>query len=130
MLFGCGKQPGYLELADGGTLFLDEAERLPAAAQEQLYHFCVTGEFTRMEGTRTRHATVKLIVGSARGRSTAGRAQKLHKDLAALLAGSKIVLPPGWSRVGPRDRCPLTDCTWETPSPRASEDPCRGTVEG
>ncbi|MEA3362160.1 MAG: sigma 54-interacting transcriptional regulator [Thermodesulfobacteriota bacterium] len=72
-------KPGHLELADGGTLFLDEIAELPLSAQVKLLHFLEDGNITRIGGTKSHQADVRVLAAT-------------HQDLEKLVEEEKFRL--------------------------------------
>ena len=95
---------GGFELAEGGTLFLDEVGELPLDVQEKLLRALQERRFTRVGGTATLRADVRVIAATnrdLRGEAAAGR---FRADLLALLGMFRLPLPPLRSR---REDVPL-----------------------
>jgi len=72
-------KPGHLELADGGTLFLDEIAELTLPAQVKLLHFLEDGCITRVGGTKSLRADVRVVAAT-------------HRDLEKMVAEDRFRL--------------------------------------
>ena len=59
---------GLVEEANGGTLFLDELPEMAPRVQAKLLRFLQDGVYTRLGGTKSMHASVRVISAAQRGR--------------------------------------------------------------
>ena len=85
---------GKFELADAGTMFLDEVGDLHEASQAKLLRVLQGGEFQRVGGEATLHASVRVI--SATNQDLAARVseRKFREDLYYRLSVVPIRVPP------------------------------------
>ena len=92
---GCiGRKQGLFELAHGGTLFLDEVGELTPAMQAKLLRVLESGEFRRVGGRETLHATVRVIAATNRDLRALVERGAFREDLYYRLACIVIELPP------------------------------------
>lgn len=59
---------GLVEEANGGTLFLDELPEMAPRVQAKLLRFLQDGVYTRLGGTKSMHANVRVISAAQLGR--------------------------------------------------------------
>lgn len=85
---------GVFESADGGTLFLDEIGEMPPGLQVRLLRVLESGTFTRVGGTATLKAHVRVIAATNRDPAAAIAAGTLREDLFHRLSVFPIRLPP------------------------------------
>ncbi|MBF0370757.1 MAG: nitrogen regulation protein NR(I) [Magnetococcales bacterium] len=71
------RRAGHFDQARNGTLFLDEIGDMPLEAQTRLLRVLQNGTFTRVGGTETRRANVRIIAAT-------------HQDLPAAIAGGRF----------------------------------------
>jgi len=86
-LFGVHGRKGKVELAAGGTLFLDEVGSLRPETQKKLLGLLSTHGFTRVGGTTTLPADVRVICASTTDLNELAREGTFDADLAAGLQG-------------------------------------------
>jgi len=85
---------GKIEAAGGGTLFLDEIGELSAPAQAKLLRVIQEREFTRVGGTVTQKADVRLLAATNRDLVAEVREARFREDLYYRLAVFTVHLPP------------------------------------
>ncbi len=85
---------GKFELADGGSIFLDEVGDLPLAAQAKLLRVLQEGEFHRVGGEQSIHATVRVVSATNRDLAQLASQQKFREDLYYRLCVMPIRVPP------------------------------------
>ena len=86
------RKPGLIEAACGGTLFLDELGEMPQETQSKLLRFVQDQTFTRVGGTRSQVADVRVIAASSRAASSTDVA--VQEALLGRLGAEPIELPP------------------------------------
>jgi transcriptional regulator with GAF, ATPase, and Fis domain len=72
---------GKFEVAQGGTVFLDEIGELPYAPQAMLLRFLQDRQFTRVGGTQSIRADVRLIAATNRDLEAAVQNKEFRQDL-------------------------------------------------
>jgi len=87
-------RPGLLHQACDGTLYLEEIGGMPKAVQDRLLEFMRTGQVVREGGSRKEQLEVHLIASTSVDLAAKVKKGKFSKDLLALLAESRIELPP------------------------------------
>lgn len=87
-------KPGQVELAAGGVLFLDEVAEMTPAAQAKFLRLLQEREFTRLGGTRTLQADVRVIAATNRDPADAVERGEFREDLFYRLNVFDISLPP------------------------------------
>jgi len=85
---------GKLEMADGGTLFLDEIGDIPPLIQVKLLRFFEGGVLSRVGGSHSIDADVRIIAATARDLSEAVENGKFRSDLYYRLNVASIKTPP------------------------------------
>jgi DNA-binding NtrC family response regulator len=85
---------GVLESAAGGTLFLDEIGELPLELQPTLLRALGSGRFTRLGGTRTIAADVRVVASTNRNLRREVNAGRFRADLYYRLAVIALTVPP------------------------------------
>jgi two-component system nitrogen regulation response regulator NtrX len=85
---------GKFELADGGTIFLDEVGDLHEGSQAKLLRVLQEGEFQRVGGEQTLHATVRVISATNRNLQQLAFENKFREDLFYRLSVVPIRVPP------------------------------------
>ncbi|MDW5266948.1 MULTISPECIES: sigma-54-dependent Fis family transcriptional regulator [Acidobacteriaceae] len=84
---------GRFELADGGTIFLDEIGELPAETQVALLRVLQEREFTRVGGTQSIAADVRVIAATHRDLPKAIEAGSFRSDLYYRIHVFPIAVP-------------------------------------
>jgi len=84
---------GLLEIAHGGTLFLDEIGEMPLKSQPKLFRFLQTGEFCRVDGSKTLKSDVRIISATTRDLEREVRARRFREDLLLQLNVITLRLP-------------------------------------
>ena len=100
-------KPGQIERAAGGVLLLDEIGEMSPSAQAKLLRVLQEREFTRLGGTRTIKANVRVIASTNRELRRAMERGDFREDLYYRLHVFEIRLPPLRDR--PEDVLPLSD---------------------
>lgn len=85
---------GKIELAEGGTLFLDEIAEMAPSLQSKLLRVLQEREFTRLGGTRTIKADIRLIAATNRDLEEAIKQGAFREDLFYRLNVIRLTLPP------------------------------------
>src|SRR5262249_9075266 len=85
---------GRFEMADGGTLFLDEIANISQALQAKLLRTLETGEFERVESSKTRRVDVRVFSATNADLLTEGAERGFRQDLLFRLNTIEIRLPP------------------------------------
>ena len=80
---------GLVEEADGGTLFLDELPEMAPRVQAKLLRFLQDGTYTRLGGTKTMRASVRVISAAQ-----PGRMESLRQDLYFRVADVELHTVP------------------------------------
>ncbi len=88
------RKPGRFELAQGGTVFLDEIGDLSPAVQLKLLRVIQEREFTRLGGTATLKADVRLLAATHRDLEELVAEGRFREDLYYRLNVFPIYLPP------------------------------------
>ena len=96
---------GAFERAAGGTVFLDEIGELPLEVQPALLGVLERRAFTRVGGTQTISADVRVLAATHRDLRAEVNAGRFRADLYYRLAVAKITVPP--LRERPEDIEPL-----------------------
>lgn len=85
---------GFFELANEGTLFLDEVGELDMDLQAKLLRVIQDGEVTRIGGTKTVHADVRIVAATNRDLWEQVEQGKFRQDLYYRLNVINIEIPP------------------------------------
>ena len=88
------RKQGRFELAQGGTIFLDEIGDLPPSVQLKLLRVIQEREFSRLGGTATLKADVRLIAATHRDLEKLVADGLFREDLYYRLNVFPIYLPP------------------------------------
>ncbi len=88
------RKPGKFEIAERGTLFLDEVGELPLALQAKLLHVLQDNEFSRVGGTETITADVRLVAATNRPLDKAVMDESFREDLYYRLKVVDLYVPP------------------------------------
>jgi len=88
------RKPGRFELAQGGTVFLDEIGDLSPNVQLKLLRVIQEREFTRLGGTTTLKADVRLLAATHRDLEELVSQGRFREDLYYRLNVFPIYLPP------------------------------------
>lgn len=84
---------GRFEQADSGTLFLDEIGDMPMSLQSKLLRVLQNGEFSRVGGTRTLRADVRILAATNRNLEKDIQQKRFREDLFYRLNVVHIHLP-------------------------------------
>lgn len=87
-------KPGLLEVAEGGTLFLDEVTEMPPAIQVKLLRVLQEREFSRLGGSQTIKANIRVLAATNRNPLDAVAAGTLRQDLYFRLNVLGLEIPP------------------------------------
>ena len=90
---GVPPRPSALARADGGTLFLVGAEVLPRTATQKLARLLKAGVSPAQDGGEVA-CDVRVIAASREGIARMAAVGKFDADLAVVLEGSEIAIPP------------------------------------
>jgi DNA-binding NtrC family response regulator len=85
---------GRFEQAHGGTLFLDEIGDMAPTTQAKLLRVLQDREFTRLGGTRSIRADVRIVTATHRELRNEIRAGRFREDLFFRLNVIRVALPP------------------------------------
>ena len=85
---------GFFELANEGTLFLDEVGELDMDLQAKLLRVIQDGEVTRIGGTKTVHADVRIVAATNRDLQQMVADREFRSDLYYRLNVFPIRIPP------------------------------------
>jgi transcriptional regulator with PAS, ATPase and Fis domain len=88
------RKVGRFELAAGGTLFLDEIGEMTLAVQVKLLRVLELREFSRLGGTETLRADVRLIVATNRDLADLVAKRLFREDLYYRINVFPITIPP------------------------------------
>jgi len=105
------RKPGRFDLAAGGTIFLDEIADLPIKLQSKLLQVIEHKRFTRLGGTETVKADVRIIAATNRPITTLVSEGKFRADLFYRLDEFAIDMPP--LRERREDILPLANHFWK-----------------
>ncbi len=94
------RQMGRFEAADHGTIFLDEISEISPATQVKLLRVLETRTFTRLGGTATLKADIRIVAATNRDLKAYVDEGKFREDLFYRLNVVDIVLPPLKDRPG------------------------------
>lgn len=87
-------KPGLLEVAEGGTLFLDEVTEMPPAIQVKLLRVLQEREFSRLGGSQTIKANIRVLAATNRNPLDAVATGTLRLDLYFRLNVLGLEIPP------------------------------------
>lgn len=87
-------KPGLLEVAEGGTLFLDEVTEMPPAIQVKLLRVLQEREFSRLGGSQTIKANIRVLAATNRNPLDAVATGTLRQDLYFRLNVLGLEIPP------------------------------------
>lgn len=87
-------KPGKVELAERGTLFLNEIAELPLALQGKLLDFIQDKQVSRIGGTRSYTADIRIIAATNRNLEERVLQGAFREDLYYRLNVFPIVIPP------------------------------------
>ncbi len=90
---------GRFEQSDGGTLFLDEIGEMPLAVQSKLLRVLQEGEFSRVGGSATLKADVRIVAATNRNLEDEIGRKLFREDLFYRLNVVRVHLPPLRQRV-------------------------------
>jgi DNA-binding NtrC family response regulator len=85
---------GLVERAEGGTLLLDEIGDWNSNLQLKLLRFLESREFTRVGGTKTMKADVRILIATNRNLRTRVASGEFREDLYYRINDLEIVVPP------------------------------------
>ncbi len=88
------RHAGKFEQAAGGTLFLDEIGDMPLSLQAKLLRVLQEREFTRVGGSQTLQADVRIIAATNQDLQAAVKEKRFREDLYFRLRVVPITLPP------------------------------------
>ena len=88
------RHAGKFEQAAGGTLFLDEIGDMPPSLQAKLLRVLQEREFTRVGGSQTLRADVRIIAATNQDLAAAVTDKRFREDLYFRLRVVPITLPP------------------------------------
>jgi DNA-binding NtrC family response regulator len=88
------RKTGLFEAAGGGTVFLDEIGEMPLHLQVRLLRVLQEGEFTRVGGTDTIHADVRIIAATNKNLAAEIAEGKFRQDLYFRLNVLTLAIPP------------------------------------
>ena len=88
------RRTGYFEEADGGTLFLDEIGEMPLQAQVRLLRVLESGQFSRVGGTATLQADVRVIAATNKDLGAEVSSGQFREDLYYRLSAVVLRIPP------------------------------------
>ncbi|QGN53529.1 sigma-54 dependent transcriptional regulator [Novosphingobium sp. Gsoil 351] len=91
---------GALQHADGATLVLDEIDRMPLAVQERFEAYLETGQVQPIGARHSFRIDVRLFAASNTPLADLVAIRQFRPELAAALAGAKVVLPALRDRSG------------------------------
>ena len=94
------RQIGRFEAADHGTIFLDEISEISPATQVKLLRVLETRTFTRLGGTDTLKADIRIVAATNRDLKAFVEEGKFREDLFYRLNVVDIVLPALKDRPG------------------------------
>ncbi|OBS08105.1 sigma-54 dependent transcriptional regulator [Acidihalobacter prosperus] len=94
------RKQGLIETAAGGSLFLDEIGDLPVGLQVHLLRFLQEGQFTRVGGTQTVSADVRIIAATHVDLEQAVAEGRFRQDLMFRLNVIPLYVPPLRERPG------------------------------
>lgn len=87
-------KPGKFEICHNGTLFLDEIAEMPIPPQAKLLHVLQDGEFSRLGGTSSIKADVRIIAATNIDIQQAIQGLRFRADLYYRLNAFTIRMPP------------------------------------
>ena len=88
------RRTGYFEEADSGTLFLDEIGEMPLQAQVRLLRVLESGQFSRVGGSTTQSADVRVIAATNKNLGEEVREGRFREDLYYRLSTVVLRIPP------------------------------------
>ncbi|MEM1117221.1 MAG: sigma-54 dependent transcriptional regulator [Bacteroidota bacterium] len=88
------RRTGYFEEANGGTLFLDEIGEMPLQAQVRLLRVLESGEFSRVGGSTTQSADVRVVAATNKNLGEEVREGRFREDLYYRLSTVVLRIPP------------------------------------
>jgi two-component system response regulator AtoC len=88
------EKPGKFELAEKGTILLDEIAEMSPQLQAKLLQVLQDGEFTRLGGTSSKRADVRILAATNKALETAVANGEFREDLFFRLNVIHIKVPP------------------------------------
>lgn len=85
---------GKIELMNSGTLLIEEIEEMPIVLQEKLAHFIKNNNFKRFGSSEELNSDVRIILTTTTSLESLKSNNKIHQELANLLDGSFMHMPP------------------------------------
>lgn len=97
---GVESRAGKFEQAHGGILFLDEIGDMAPETQARMLRALQEGEVTRIGGSRSRPAQVRVIAATNQDLETRLADGRFRRDLFYRIADWQVCLPPLRERIG------------------------------